>query len=202
MKRPRPTETSVAFSDEAGRVLARARAAARRFGHAELGTEHLLLGLLEEPHGLAAALLRRAGVEQARVEAAVALLDVRAVAPPAADGAEEGASEFAVARPLRHALQLAGEEARHLGDLEVRSEHLLLAVLRASAGHGAVVLGALGINTRVLRLAVLRERPGGRELVGASKPVFGFDRVLAVLGGVGILTALLAPIWWLLTIPP
>ncbi|HEV2235110.1 MAG TPA: Clp protease N-terminal domain-containing protein [Ktedonobacterales bacterium] len=202
MKRPRPTESSVAFSDEAGRVLARARAAARRFGHAELGTEHLLLGLLEEPHGLAAALLRRAGVEQARVEAAVALLDVPSAAPLAAEGGDEGAGEFAIARPLRHALQLAAEEARRLGDPEVRSEHLLLAVLRASAGHGAVVLGALGINTRVLRLAVLRERPGGRELVGGSKPVFGLYRVLAALGGAAVLAALAGPVWWLLTVPP
>jgi Flp pilus assembly protein TadD len=193
---------SVAFSDEASRVLARARATARRLGHTELGTEHLLLGLLEEPHGLAAALLRRAGVQQARVEAAVALLDVGGQAHPAPTDTEDGASEFAMARALRHALRLAAEEARHLGDGEVRSEHLLLAVLRTGAGHGAVVLGALGVNTRVLRLAALRERPGGRELVGESKPVFGLYQVLAVLGGVAVVAALIGPIWWLLTIPP
>jgi Flp pilus assembly protein TadD len=193
---------SIAFSDEASRVLARARAAARRLGHTELGTEHLLLGLLEEQRGLAAALLRRAGVEQARVEAAVALLDTGAKVPVTAASSEEGASEFAVARALRHALRLAAEEARHLGDGEVRSEHLLLAVLRTGAGHGAVVLGALGVNTRLLRLAALRERPGGRELVGGAKPAFGLYRVLAVLGGAAVVAALAGPVWWLLTIPP
>jgi Flp pilus assembly protein TadD len=192
---------SVAFSDEASRVLARARAAARRLGHMELGTEHLLLGLLEEPRGLAAALLRRAGVEQARVETTVTLLDTGAKASAAAAGGDESASEFAVARALRQALRLAAEEARHLGDGEVRSEHLLLAVLRTGAGHGAVVLGALGVNTRVLRLAVLRERPGGRELVGDAKPVFGLYRVLAVLGGAAVAAALAGTVWWLLAIP-
>jgi tetratricopeptide (TPR) repeat protein len=201
VKRPRPDDTPIAFSDEASRVLARARAAARRLGHTELGTEHVLLGLLEEPRGLAAALLRRAGVQQAQVETAVALLD-HGKAPAAQAGLDDAAGEFAVARPLRHALRLAAEEARHLGDGEVRSEHLLLAVLRTGAGHGAVVLGALGVNSRVLRLAALRERPGGRELVGGVRPGFGLYHVLAALGAAAVLAALALLIWWLLRIPP
>ena len=194
MNHTRASDATIALGDEAGRVLARTRAAARRLGHTRLGTEHLLLGLLDEPRGLAAALLHRAGIDQEKVEAAIMLVAPMRTAEPSA--------EFVMAPSLRRVLRLAPDEARRLGDDEVRSEHLLLAMLREGTGHGAVVLGALHANLQLLRVAVARERPGGRHVSVASGWVArGPYRLVGWLGDVALLAAIATMIWWLVAIP-
>src|SRR5207342_165590 len=55
------------FTDRARKVTVDAQAAARRLGHGHIGTEHLLLGLLEND-GIAAQVLSGAGVTRAAVE--------------------------------------------------------------------------------------------------------------------------------------
>lgn len=69
------------FSSEARDAVVRARATAERFHHGWVGTEHILLGLLERPQTLAAQVLAAHGLDRARVEAAIErLLASRAVA--------------------------------------------------------------------------------------------------------------------------
>ena len=55
------------FTDRARKVTVDAQATARRLGHGHIGTEHLLLGLLEND-GIAAQVLSGAGVTRAAVE--------------------------------------------------------------------------------------------------------------------------------------
>jgi ATP-dependent Clp protease ATP-binding subunit ClpC len=56
-------------SKEAGRVLASAMELARKSGAEFVGTEHLLLGILENGGGAAAGFLANLGVTRERVEA-------------------------------------------------------------------------------------------------------------------------------------
>ncbi len=59
------------FTDAARRVVVFAQDEARTLRHHYIGTEHLLLGLLGEEEGVAAATLRRFGVTAATVRADV-----------------------------------------------------------------------------------------------------------------------------------
>jgi ATP-dependent Clp protease ATP-binding subunit ClpA len=55
------------FTDRARKAVTDAQVVARRLGHGHVGTEHLLLGLLEND-GIAAQVLSGAGVTRAAVE--------------------------------------------------------------------------------------------------------------------------------------
>src|SRR5437588_574331 len=55
------------FTERARRVLTYAQEEAMRFNHNYIGTEHLLLGLVREGEGIAAAVLQRLGVNLERV---------------------------------------------------------------------------------------------------------------------------------------
>ncbi len=59
------------FSHEARSVVFRAQADGRRMGSRRIGTEHMLLGLLDAPRSLPAQLLNRHGLDRAWAEAAI-----------------------------------------------------------------------------------------------------------------------------------
>jgi ATP-dependent Clp protease ATP-binding subunit ClpC len=81
------------FTPEARQVIVLAEDEARGLGHTQIGTEHLLLGLIAEPDGSAGRLLRTLGAEyrltrRAVAAALAAFVHLRAqgqaAAPPAA----------------------------------------------------------------------------------------------------------------------
>jgi tetratricopeptide (TPR) repeat protein len=184
-----------AFGEEAHRVLSRARAAAYRLRHASLGTEHLLLGCIEERRGAAAETLYRAGVTTEVVTGCVKLLGNRTLEVPAA--------ELEMAPGLRTALRLAQEEANRLRDEEVRSEHLLLALVSERTSGGAVVLRATGLDVQALRVAIARARLG--EASSRVRPPWiahGPYGALALLGVVAALGAAAFCVRWLVTVRP
>jgi ATP-dependent Clp protease ATP-binding subunit ClpA len=74
------------FTSEARTVVVRAREESERLAHGHVGTEHLLLGMLDPDAGAVAALLRDAGVDPARVRDAIARLQP---APPSILSDEE-----------------------------------------------------------------------------------------------------------------
>jgi ATP-dependent Clp protease ATP-binding subunit ClpA len=69
------------FTDQAHRVLDRAREEAERAGHRYLGPEHVLLGVLAESQSEAAQLLRARGVHLAAAQAALGRLAGQGVVP-------------------------------------------------------------------------------------------------------------------------
>ncbi|MFE9443789.1 Clp protease N-terminal domain-containing protein [Streptomyces sp. NPDC006602] len=98
--------------------------------------EHLLLGLLAEPEGLAAKAITAQGVllDDVRQAAAAAL-------PPAADEVPELVPYGSDAKKV---LGLTFREALRLGHNYVGTEHILLALLEFENGQG--VLSGLGIT--------------------------------------------------------
>merc|ERR1719163_2577488 len=164
------------FGPSAVSVLMQAQQETRRMGCNEVGTEHLLLGVIQEPEGARNA-LTGAKIELESTRSAVSDL---VGAAPAGDGAkkkgnggifdmlsrEEEPLPFtgAAKRTFRGAL----EEAQRLNQDEVRSEHLLLAMLGDESlvqSNGAMtVLEALDVDVPALRAEVTKGAKQEREL--------------------------------------
>ncbi len=123
--------TDPASTEGAGRVLATAREEAERLGHAQIGTEHLLLALLRERETLApeAAALLPKDAENAAKRLMGA--GKRGTAP------EDG---LALSSRARRILDEAAAEAGRQGGSAITPEHLLTALQGETKGIAAAIL--------------------------------------------------------------
>ncbi|MFE1763537.1 Clp protease N-terminal domain-containing protein [Streptomyces angustmyceticus] len=125
------------FTPRARSVVVASQSKARAGGHTQIGTGHLVLGLLADPEGLAARVLVAQGVALETVEAAV----TEALPEPSGDPVPDLVPFDAQAKK---ALELTFREALRLGHNYVGTEHLLLALLEQENGEG--VLSGLGLD--------------------------------------------------------
>jgi ATP-dependent Clp protease ATP-binding subunit ClpC len=140
------------FTPRARQAIAGAQAAARRYHHDHVGTEHLLLGVLDEGTNLAVKVLSALDVEPE---------DVRAELAASLDPASEGAGEQVPFTPLaKKALELTTKEALALGHNYVGCEHLLLGLLATEEGLASQVLRRMGVELRTTRRAVVTALSG------------------------------------------
>ncbi|MEU4107467.1 Clp protease N-terminal domain-containing protein [Streptomyces sp. NPDC027717] len=128
-----------------------AQEAARTYRHDFIGTEHLLLGLLGEPQGVAYdVLVAKAGSEQRVRDAVVDTL------PPAGQKALRGHIPF---RPeSKEAIDRAREAADELGHDRVGTEHMLLGLIRVEGSPAARILRDLGFTPDELHETVAAHR--------------------------------------------
>src|ERR1700761_3572543 len=127
-----------------------AQEAARTHKHDFIGTEHLLLGLLGEPRGLAYELLMaKAGSEQ-RVRDTI-----EAELPPAGKKAPRGHIAFEAGS--KEAIEQAIRAAAELGHDRVGTEHTLLGLIRAEESPAAQILRRLGFTPDELHQTVRTE---------------------------------------------
>ncbi len=124
------------FTPRARNVVVVSQNEARAAGNTEIRTEHLVLGLLSEPEGLAALALTAQGVAADAVRAAAT-----AALPPAAADVPDLIPFDASAKK---ALELTFREALRLGHGYVGTEHILLALLEQEHGEGP--LTGLGVD--------------------------------------------------------
>jgi len=110
------------FTAAARQVVILAQEEARELRHDYIGSEHMLLGLLREESGVAAATLRSVGVTLEQVRAKVAEKN-----PPLTD-APDGHLPFATG--ARVALEAAMTESANLRHNYIGTEHVLLGVLK------------------------------------------------------------------------
>jgi len=127
------------FTRRARLVMVRAEEEARRAGHNYIGTEHLVLGLLDDPQGLAATTIQALGIRLQEASEAV-----RHTLRPADPDAISGRIPFTPR--TRKVVQLALREALRLGHNYIGTEHLLLAVIRERDGAAAKALAELGVT--------------------------------------------------------
>jgi ATP-dependent Clp protease ATP-binding subunit ClpA len=158
------------LTDRARRALDVARAEAVRRRAEYVGTEHLLLGLIADHDGAAAAVLDRLGVDHGRVRASVrrgpvALAERRhgdraagqsstTSSPAIGDALPDSLNAPSYSNALRRAVDLAREDARSRAAQVTGSDHLLVGLLREGASLGARLLIAEGVTVQ----AVLTER--------------------------------------------
>ena len=141
------------FTQRARRVLSLAHQEAERTQQGLIGTEHLLLGLLEEDGGVAGRVLRELGLELERAREMIQRVSVEG-------HIESGKIELAPDTQL--VLEYALEEARKMGHHYVGTEHLLLGLVR-SEGAAMEVLKKLGVTPDQVRRQtrrVLQESSG------------------------------------------
>ncbi|HEV3364928.1 MAG TPA: Clp protease N-terminal domain-containing protein [Acidimicrobiia bacterium] len=131
------------FTERARRAVDAAAKAARALGHNFVGTEHLLLGLFDQPDGLAARALAEAGVDPAAVEAKVLEVVPR--------GSEPLLDNPLYTPRASLALQAALDEALRLGHNYIGTEHILLGLLKDRDGLAARTLNDLGVNAESIR---------------------------------------------------
>jgi ATP-dependent Clp protease ATP-binding subunit ClpA len=139
------------FTKRARHVVVLAQEEARGLQHNYIGTEHLLLGLLGEPEGLAGTALTAAGVTLAptrdAVRARVGL------------GKKPISGHIPFTPRAKKVLELGLREALALHHNYIGTEHLLLGVIREGDGVGAQVLRDQVGDLLALRLALLDTLP-------------------------------------------
>ncbi|HJT56344.1 MAG TPA: Clp protease N-terminal domain-containing protein [Ktedonobacteraceae bacterium] len=129
------------LNEHAQHVLTLAREEALSFNHHYIGTEHLLLGLLREQQGIAAQVLSSFGIELAATRAIVEEQIGR--------GAEVIQEEIDYVPRVRKVLSLALDEAERQGSGYVRTEHILLGIVRDGGGVAANILDHFGVLGKV-----------------------------------------------------
>lgn len=131
------------FTDLNRHSIVLAQEAARTHKHNSIGTEHLLLGLLGEPRGLAFELLTGQASEQ-RIRDAI-----EEAMPP--DGIKALRGHIAFRSESKDAIGRAHQAAAELGHDWVGTEHTLLGLISAENGLAAQILRNLGFTLDELR---------------------------------------------------
>ncbi len=131
------------FTQRARRVLSLAHQEAERAHQNLIGTEHLLIGLIEEEGGVAGRVLREMGLESARVREMVLRLTGEGHNPPG--------ERIELAADTQQVLELAVEEARRMGHHYIGTEHLLLGLILIDGSTAMEVLRRLGVTPDEIR---------------------------------------------------
>jgi len=147
------------FTERARKVIILAKEEARRFNHDYIGTEHILLGLVREGEGVAAAVLQKMGVSLENIR-----LEIEKLVQPGPTTQIIGDIPFTPR--AKKALELSAEEARSLGHNYIGTEHLLLGLIREGEGIASQVLLNLGMDLNTVRNEVM-------ELLGSALPGLG-----------------------------
>jgi hypothetical protein len=175
------------FTPRAKHAVKAAAEEAREHGHDHVFPEHLVLGLLHEPEGVAAKAIVALGISPEAVRQALlaaipptagrqaaggaesgAGAEAAAGAEPGADseavaGAEAGAGAEAAAGRMpfspraKKAMYLAARQALRLAHNYIGTEHLLLGVLEEEEGTGGTALAGLGLTTERVEEPVVAE---------------------------------------------
>jgi ATP-dependent Clp protease ATP-binding subunit ClpC len=135
------------FTDRARRAMALAQEEAQRH-HSGVGTEHLLLGLIQEGEGVAAKALEALGISLETVSQQIQEIIGPAKPPPS------GHSRFSPR--AKRVLKLSLREALQLGHHYIGTEHLLLGLMREGEGVAAQVLVKLGADLSGVRQQVIQ----------------------------------------------
>ena len=144
------------FTERACKVVVLAQEEARHFNHNYIGTEHLLLGLLQEDKGGAARVLNSLNISLDEVREQV-------------ESIVGYGREITVSRPpftprSKKVLDLALREAWQLGYSYIDTEHILLGFVMEPEGVAARVLSKLGVDPDKVRREVGRMLGGGWKI--------------------------------------
>src|SRR5699024_967046 len=115
--------------------------------HSNIGTEHILLGLIREGAGIAAKALQALGLETSKIQQEVEkLIGV----------GNQSTNTIHYTPRAKKVVELSQDEARKLGHSYVGTEHILLGLIREGEGVAARVLTNLGVSLNKARQQVLQ----------------------------------------------
>lgn len=172
------------FAERAKKTLALAQEEAERSHHSYIGTEHLLLGLLRQPEGDAAEVLKQLEIDVASVRQTIATV--------------LGRNERIIIQQtiptsrVKMVIEIAFEEARRAGHEMVDTGHLLMALVIEGEGIAAHVLEDLGADAKTVIAALEKrwgQKPSGRgkrpavRLPFPPPPIGGWRKMRILAGG-------------------
>ena len=191
------------FTDRAKKVMNLARQEAQRFNHEYLGTEHVLLGLVQEGSGVAANVLKNMGIDLNKIR-----MEVEKIVKTGPSMVTMGQLPFTPR--AKKVLELSMEEAGNLGHNYIGTEHLLLGLIKENEGIAAQVLLNLGVKLEDVREEVLDflgadsaededddtglatdDSPGASNSKSKTPALDSFGRDLTELAGEGKLDAVI-----------
>ena len=135
------------FTQRAQKVLQLAQEEAVRLKHKEIGTEHILLGLIREGGGIAAKALEAINISPQMIESGIEEL--------VGKGTEDVGPIVHYTPRAKKVIELSLDESRKLGHAYVGTEHILLALIREGEGVAARVLANTGVSINKARQQVL-----------------------------------------------
>ena len=130
------------FTQRARRVLSLAHQEAERARNNNIGTEHLLLGLMDEEGGVAGRVLRELGMTSDRVREVIRRVTNSSTS--------FDPSRVELASDTQQVLEHAVDEARRLGHHYIGTEHILLGLVRVDSA-AMEVLRRLGVTAEQIR---------------------------------------------------
>ncbi len=143
------------FTDRARKVMTLARKEAEHFQHDFIGTEHILLGLVQEGSGVASTALKNLHVDISKIRAEIEKQ------VESGHGMSHHGKQLPFTPRAKKVLELCGEAAKELRHNYIGTEHLLLGMIREEQGLAASVLKELGVSLDDVRTEVL-------EILGAD----------------------------------
>ncbi|MFH2137634.1 MAG: ATP-dependent Clp protease ATP-binding subunit [Candidatus Omnitrophota bacterium] len=156
------------FTERARKVILLAKEEAKRFNHDYIGTEHMLLGLIKEGEGVAAAVLQNLGLSLDMIR-----LEVEKLVQPGPSTVTSGDIPFTP--KAKKVIELSMDEARNLGHNYIGTEHLLLGLIRESEGVASQVLLNLGLDLNKVRKEIM-------ELLGTTSANYDASQAPIVQG--------------------
>ena len=171
------------FTERARQVVVLAHEEANGFKHDYIGTEHILLGLLRDREGMAAAVLGSFEITVERVRGEV----VRTVGV----GETTVAGQIPFTPRAKKALELALQEALSLGQSYIGTEHILLGLVALNEGPTTRILNDFDVSPEQIRTGVIRTLSrAGPPLrapveLGQEQERAGFDEWIRVGPGAG-----------------
>ena len=143
------------FTERARRAIILAQEEAQKLGNSYIGTEHLLLGIVNEGESVAAKVLENLGISLDKVRK-----EVEAIV---GKGNQTTQHEMVFTPRAKRVIELAFEEARSLSHNYIGTEHLLLGLVREGEGVAARVLSNLGVDPVKIRTQIT-------QLLGVETP--------------------------------
>lgn len=140
------------LTDRVRKVLRLAQEEARARGQPEVGTEHLLLGIIQEGQGVASALLTHLNVDAGDLKR-------RAEASTPRGTTSHDSHELPLSLQTDQAIRFAAAEASALGHRSAGTDHLLLGLLHHESTPASSALTSLGLNLHEVRAAARHLHP-------------------------------------------
>lgn len=174
------------FTKKAEAALIYAKECAIAFGHAYIGTEHILWGIAKEGSGVAASVLLSNSINDERIGHKITELI----------GSGEGATANLSYTPrTKRVLELSYAEARRMGQNFIGTEHILIGIMREGESVAVKILTDLGVDIRKLYenllsmlsedtpMATAQSKPGVTDVETPTLDQFGRDLTVMVREG-------------------
>lgn len=158
------------FSDRVKKVLQLARSAAVSIGNDQVGTEHLLIGLIREGSGIAIAALKKMNVDTNQMASEIEAI-MRSTNGTITIGSNQMIPFTGRAKAV---LQVSANEAKEMNEKYIGTEHLLLAIIKISDSIASATLSRYDVTYDKLKDEIIAIKQDV-QASSSSSPIDGND---------------------------